>query len=704
MSGDAIALDSPQSTHARSPSPASFRQPTPEIPQSGQGQPASSSFSTSWPVAESPRYAAYISASSSPTPRSRFPSVSEGSAEPQGAKGNQTLTSTRCPASPRPHSTERSNETLATVADVSENMLSTSPKAGELGFRAWNTLELPPPPPPPPPPQPQQQQQQQQQQYQPPPPQPIAKVEMNRSAYNTRLSISTTSSRSSGRDSIMSTATTMSSLSAQSDMSSLPIPPTKTDNRGTSKPQGPYWCTFCDVAFQRMFDWKRHEDEFHERYKSYPCPNCNRVFQGANTFNQHHKNAHGCTSCPHADYFVVFTMRKVVWACGFCGGVCVSRDRYFDHVARHYENGCNKTHWNHSLVIYGLLHQPGGINAARKEFMAAKFGHLPRDQQPKLEWDIKLTGHAQGFMEGKSPGKLQDLLEFFDPDRDDARFLVNLALDSAIQHQRPVAPVSEPPAMPVSRRVSEPPKSAKAMPGVLTPLPSLHPSPDFGFSRSNINEPYLGFVQPHPAQSGPVISNMKRPDAPLMTPPPSGMDFGRSMPPILPSYGPHLSAAPGHRIPQRPLRCGLCFPCGSCDESFSRKDALKVRRLPNGFCIANSHTRDTAWLKVAASQQEPPKMWMGCCLLCRLYYLIHRELAVVKMRGGNQHPSPNRRVSHTNLGPPPRALKAIYHHSLSPSSNRPRLPTRSQGPNSNHHRQRPREVTTRTAQARQKVN
>jgi hypothetical protein len=143
--------------------------------------------------------------------------------------------------------------------------------------------------------------------------------------FNMRLSVSTTSSKSSGRASIMSAATSMSSVSSQvgvgggpqeiaaPPLPAPPAPPVKSSNRGSSKPQGAYWCTFCDVAFQRKFDWKRHEDEFHERYKRYPCPNCNRIFWGANTFNQHHKNAHGCTTCPHADRVVRYTQKKTAW-------------------------------------------------------------------------------------------------------------------------------------------------------------------------------------------------------------------------------------------------------------------------------------------------------------------------------------------------------------------------------------------------------
>ena len=279
---------------------------------------------------------------------------------------------------------------------------------------------------------------------------------------HTRLSVSTTSSKSSGRASILSTATSMSSVSSQlggqvQDLSlsrppsSTAVPPpttTKhtigtigTNNRGTSKPQGSFWCTFCDVAFQRKFDWKRHEDEFHERYKRYPCPNCNRIFWGANTFNQHHKNAHGCQTCPHADRVVKYTQRKHAWACGFCGAFLGSRDRYFDHVARHYEDGCNKSHWNHSLVIYGLLHQPSIIQAW-KELDAELYGHLPRGQQPVLEWDPEATGHAQGFLEGESPGKLQDLLEFFNETRDNPTFLARLAHDSAIIRARQNIPAT----------------------------------------------------------------------------------------------------------------------------------------------------------------------------------------------------------------------------------------------------------------------
>lgn len=186
----------------------------------------------------------------------------------------------------------------------------------------------------------------------------------------------------------------------------------------------------CDTEFKRKFDWKRHEDEFHERYKKYPCPDCNRVFWGANTFNQHHKTRHNCKTCPHADKVIQYTRKKRAWACGFCAAFLPSMDRYIDHIGLHYESGRTKAHWYHSNVIYGLLHQPG-VNAAWKNIIGARFSHIPKDQQPRYGWDQKTTGRKQGFLENETSGNLQDLLEFFNPTKDDAVKVARLAIDMA---------------------------------------------------------------------------------------------------------------------------------------------------------------------------------------------------------------------------------------------------------------------------------
>lgn len=105
-------------------------------------------------------------------------------------------------------------------------------------------------------------------------------------------------------------------------------------------------------------------------------------------------------------------------------------DRYIDHIGLHYESGRTKAHWYHSNVIYGLLHQPG-VNAAWKNIIGARFSHIPKDQQPRYGWDQKTTGRKQGFLENETAGNLQDLLEFFNPTKDDAVKVARLAFDVA---------------------------------------------------------------------------------------------------------------------------------------------------------------------------------------------------------------------------------------------------------------------------------
>ncbi|RCI16525.1 hypothetical protein L249_1684 [Ophiocordyceps polyrhachis-furcata BCC 54312] len=265
-------------------------------------------------------------------------------------------------------------------------------------------------------------------------------------AHRPRISVSSVSSGSSGHASIWSTNSTQSSFSWHSatsggrSMAPLPMPPAATVLNGShmasaaSSPsrQNVYWCTSCETSFKRKYDWKRHEDEFHERWRKYPCPEpgCNRSFWGSNSFNQHHKQCHGCKTCPHAEKVVKFLRKRKYWACGFCSALHPARERHVEHVARHFESGMSKGDWMHSRVIYGLLHQPL-IHEAWDALVATKQQADYAGRRPQFSWHPSKTGRAQGFLEKESAGQLQDLLEFFSGDDSEAQWIVSSAYDLA---------------------------------------------------------------------------------------------------------------------------------------------------------------------------------------------------------------------------------------------------------------------------------
>jgi len=195
--------------------------------------------------------------------------------------------------------------------------------------------------------------------------------------------------------------------------------------------QNIYWCTSCETSFKRKYDWKRHEDEFHERWRKYPCPEpgCNRSFWGSNSFNQHHKQCHGCKTCPHAEKVVKFLRKRKYWACGFCSALHPARERHVEHVARHFESGLTKGDWMHSRVVYGLLHQPL-IHEAWDALVNSKLAEY-QGRRPQFSWHPSRTGRAQGFLEKENNGQLQDLLEFFSGDEGEARWIVKSAFELA---------------------------------------------------------------------------------------------------------------------------------------------------------------------------------------------------------------------------------------------------------------------------------
>ncbi|KAL7948084.1 hypothetical protein V8C42DRAFT_274337 [Trichoderma barbatum] len=264
-----------------------------------------------------------------------------------------------------------------------------------------------------------------------------------------RISVSSTSSGSSGHASVWSVNSARSSMSWASASSSrtqgsLPMTPATASSANKTNI---YWCTSCETSFKRKYDWKRHEDEFHERWRKYPCPEpgCNRSFWGSNSFNQHHKQCHGCKTCPHAEKVVKFLRKRKYWACGFCSALHPARERHVEHVARHFESGLGKAEWMHSRVVYGLLHQPL-IHGAWDALVTAKQAEFG-GRRPQFSWHPSKTGRAQGFLEKENPGQLQDLLEFFSGDEGEAQWIVTVAFDlsdMAFASAQPPAPAPSP--------------------------------------------------------------------------------------------------------------------------------------------------------------------------------------------------------------------------------------------------------------------
>lgn len=307
----------------------------------------------------------------------------------------------------------------------------------------------------------------------------------------------------------------------------------------------------CDTEFKRKFDWKRHEDEFHERYKKYPCPDCNRVFWGANTFNQHHKTRHNCKTCPHADKVIKYTRKKRAWACGFCAAFLPSMDRYIDHIGLHYESGRTRAHWYHSNVIYGLLHQPG-VNAAWKDIIGSRFSHIPKGEQPRYGWDAKTTGRKQGFLENETAGNLQDLLEFFNPTKDDPAKVARQAFDFAEltpasqASSRGSLDVPDKPPPPAPKREMSSTSSSAKKPKPSSPPKELAPPPSM---KERPITQWPGFIQADaPEMPPPKSLSSNEPD--IQMPDIQMPDYDDALPP--PLFSGTMSPPPSYHHHQPP--------------------------------------------------------------------------------------------------------------------------------------------------------
>ncbi|KAK4247546.1 hypothetical protein C7999DRAFT_14431 [Corynascus novoguineensis] len=210
------------------------------------------------------------------------------------------------------------------------------------------------------------------------------------------------------RASTASAATRYSVRQSSIESAVFTTSPTYHEDRKDNYPRGPrYFCTFCDAVFNTDTEWKLHEFEFHDRREQYMCRSCSTLFSRATLLTEHLEHSHGVEDTDTISEPVGFCPIRSAWGCGFCGAAVESRTDYLEHVGEHYDEGKDKSDWQHTRVIEGLLRQPKIAPAWLA--LVTREEHA-RGARLRFLWDPDTTGRST---DESGPRRLQDMLEYF---------------------------------------------------------------------------------------------------------------------------------------------------------------------------------------------------------------------------------------------------------------------------------------------------
>jgi hypothetical protein len=224
-----------------------------------------------------------------------------------------------------------------------------------------------------------------------------------------------------------------------------PVRPAPRQRENDVEAKKKYFCTACNKGFARKYDWKVHEQRYHEQQTQYPCPDCNQILFAETLFKSHHRDAHGCQDCPHAKAIakeVDVRRKRTAWGCGFCSEMLDDWEKRCDHVAAHYDNGIKREEWDHSKVIIGLLRQPD-VDQEWRLYLTNRHGQFPTDL------GLRFSKDATGRSHGENAPQLQDLLEFGASARD-IKTIVELAYEHGYRRPVSIIPSSQPQNQPNS--------------------------------------------------------------------------------------------------------------------------------------------------------------------------------------------------------------------------------------------------------------
>ncbi|KAH6981610.1 hypothetical protein BKA56DRAFT_731124 [Ilyonectria sp. MPI-CAGE-AT-0026] len=176
-----------------------------------------------------------------------------------------------------------------------------------------------------------------------------------------------------------------------------------------------YQCPMCyldnnAVGFGRQSDFKRHLYNFHSSNTTWLCKSkgCHLSFTTERAYSTHAREMHRMNALPNSTAKTELCP-QVVFGCGFANckdrvfeaknsdQASNSRDKYFEHICKHYEDGFIVTDWGYKIQLHNLMRQ-SQVKPIWKTCI------WPKERRTQLIWCPRSSGDLKRMLEARHLG------------------------------------------------------------------------------------------------------------------------------------------------------------------------------------------------------------------------------------------------------------------------------------------------------------
>jgi hypothetical protein len=176
-----------------------------------------------------------------------------------------------------------------------------------------------------------------------------------------------------------------------------------------------YQCPMCfldnnPVGFGRKSDFKKHLHNFHGADVVWICrtKGCHLSYTTERAYSTHAKEAHRMEALPNSAARTELCP-QLVFSCGFASckdrlfeasnveDASASRDKYFEHIAKHFEDGFDVNDWEYRMLLQNLMRQQQ-VKSVWKTCI------WPKEKRTALTWKSRSSGDLKRMLECRHLG------------------------------------------------------------------------------------------------------------------------------------------------------------------------------------------------------------------------------------------------------------------------------------------------------------